>query len=128
LVEKERKGNPQHEGDEAASEYLVVFVTAATVEEAERIAQALVGERLAACVSVVPNVGSCYRWQGELCTDQEALLIIKTRAALFDAVAAKVRQLHSYQVPEILALPVSRGAESYLRWLAEETRRNEDRG
>ncbi|MBC7186997.1 MAG: divalent-cation tolerance protein CutA [Calditrichaeota bacterium] len=107
---------------------MVVFVTAPAVEQAEHIAQALVGERLAACVSVVPNVTSCYRWQGELCKDQEVLLIVKTRASLFDAVAAKVRALHSYQVPEILALPVRRGAESYLRWLAEETRRDEDRG
>jgi len=107
--------------------YLVVLVTAPNTEEAEKIAEVLVQERVAACVTVLPNATSVYRWEGELHKDQEVLLIVKTRAALFSALTARVQQLHSYQVPEIIALPVVAGAPSYLQWLAAETGRDEDR-
>lgn len=111
-----------------ASDFLVVFATAATHEQAENIAQLLVTERLAACVTVVPEVRSCYRWQDQICKDQESLLIIKTRAALFARLSDRIRQVHSYEVPEILALPVTDGAPSYLQWLLDATRRDDDRG
>ena len=107
--------------------YLVVLVTAPNTEEAEKIAEVLVQERLAACITVLPNATSVYRWEGKLHKDQEVLLIVKTRAALFSALTARVQQLHSYQVPEIIALPVVAGAPSYLQWLAAETGRDEDR-
>ncbi len=113
--------------DEPTTPYVVVLVTAPTREQAEHIAESIVQERLAACATVVPNSTSVYRWEGAVHKDQEALLLIKTRAALFPALAARVQQLHSYQVPEIIALDVVAGAQNYLQWLASETRRDEDR-
>jgi periplasmic divalent cation tolerance protein len=85
---------------------------------AERIALALVDERLAACVNRVPGVSSTYRWQGQVCTDREELLIIKSTAAQFDALRARIVALHGYSVPEIIALPVGAGHEPYLAWVA----------
>ncbi len=114
-------------GDETASDFLVVFVTTPTQAQAEQIAELLVSQRLAACVTMVPNVTSVYRWQGEVCRDQECLLVVKTRATLFEQLAATVSQVHSYQVPEILALPVRGGAPRYAAWLWDATRRDEDR-
>jgi len=103
------------------TEFLVVLITASSPQEGEAIAQALVEKELAACVNVVPGVTSLYRWQGELQKEGEVLLVVKTRRALFDRLAARVRELHSYQVPEIIALPVAVGDEDYLSWLDEAT-------
>src|SRR5512139_1486522 len=95
---------------------IVVLVTAGTREEADSLAQALVGERLAACVNVLGPITSVYRWQGRVQRDQEALLIIKTRRPHFEQLAARVSALHSYDNPEIVALPIVAGAAPYLAW------------
>ncbi len=99
------------------SEPLVVLMTAGSQEEAERIAQALVAEMLAACVNVVPGVTSIYRWEGKVQRDQEWLLVAKSRRDALDRLIERVQALHSYDVPEIIALPLAGGSEPYLRWL-----------
>lgn len=97
---------------------IVVVTTVGTEEQANLIARELVSRRQAACVNAVPGVRSTYRWQGKVCTDGEILLVIKTAAAEFDAVAATIRELHSYELPEILSFAVDRGEEGFLRWIA----------
>ena len=97
---------------------VVVFVTCGSAEEAGKIARALVEERLAACVSISAPIRSLYRWEGKLCDDQEVLLVIKTARALFDRVRRAVEKLHSYQVPEVICLPVIDGSPNYLNWLS----------
>ena len=97
--------------------FIIVYVTAGSAEEAEQLAQALVGENLAACVTRVPSVRSVYRWQGAVEQSEEELLIIKTRKDLFGALEKRVRALHSYSVPEIVALPLVAGSAPYLNWL-----------
>lgn len=99
------------------SEPLVVLMTAGSQEEAERIAEALVGERLAACVNVVPGVTSIYRWEGEVQHDREWLLVTKSRRDVLGRLVERVQALHSYEVPEIIAMPMAGGSEPYLRWL-----------
>jgi periplasmic divalent cation tolerance protein len=96
---------------------LVVLVTTSGGDEASRLAHALVEERLAACVSVIPGIQSVYRWQGQVERAAEWLLVIKTVRARLAEVVARVRSLHTYTVPEILALPVAGGSEPYLSWL-----------
>jgi len=86
--------------------------------EAEKIGRALVAERLAACVNIVPAVRSIYQWKGSVHEGNEVLLVIKTTRGRFPALAARLAALHSYEVPEILALDADGGAESYLAWLA----------
>jgi periplasmic divalent cation tolerance protein len=102
----------------AAGEFVVVLVTAGSAEEAQRIGRALVAEQLAGCVNVVGPIRSIYRWQGAVEEAEERLLIIKARAADLATLEARVRALHSYDVPEVLALPVTAGSEDYLAWLA----------
>ncbi|MBI5365808.1 MAG: divalent-cation tolerance protein CutA [Planctomycetes bacterium] len=97
----------------------VVLVTAGGIDAARVIARALVEERLAACVNILPGVTSIYRWEGKIAEDEEVLLLIKTTADRLDALAARVVDLHTYQVPEIVALPVAGGLAPYLGWLAE---------
>jgi periplasmic divalent cation tolerance protein len=99
----------------------VVFVNAGSAEQAEAIAQALVGEKLAACVNIVSPIRSIYRWQDAVQTDTEHMLIIKTRANLVAKIEARVKELHSYEVPEVIALPIVAGAKSYLDWVFEST-------
>jgi periplasmic divalent cation tolerance protein len=101
---------------------VIVLVTAGSRAEAERLASALVSERLAACVNVLPRVVSIYRWRGAVERASEVLLVIKTRRALVARVDRCVRTLHSYEVPEVLALPVAAGSRRYLAWLMAETR------
>lgn len=103
------------------SEAIVVLITAGDADAATRIAEALVGERLAACANVVPGIRSVYRWRGEVCSEQEVLLIVKTVRARFDALEKRVRELHSYDVPEVIGLPVEAGSRPYLDWIAAET-------
>lgn len=98
---------------------IVMFVTTGSAAEAETIAKALVEAQLAACVNILSPLRSIYRWEGKLADDQEWLLLIKTRAERFPAVEARVKALHSYQVPEIIALPIVHGSEAYMRWLLE---------
>jgi periplasmic divalent cation tolerance protein len=105
-------------------EAVVVLVTAGSEDEAARIAHAVVAERLAACVNVVGPIRSIYRWQDAVEEAREWLMIAKARAADVAALEARIRALHSYDVPEVLALPVSGGAEAYLAWLDAATRRD----
>ena len=99
--------------------FALVLTTAGTEEEAQRIARALVEDQLAACVNVAPKITSVYRWKGTVLTETEWLLLIKTRRELFPRVQETVRRLHSYELPELLLIPVENGEASYLRWLAE---------
>jgi len=103
---------------------VVVLVTAASRDEGETIGRALVADRLAACVNVVGPIRSIYRWQDAVEEADEWLLIVKARAADLPALDARVREVHSYDVPEVLALPVAGGSEAYLRWLADATDRS----
>jgi periplasmic divalent cation tolerance protein len=100
----------------------VTLVTCATAREARRIAQALVQERLAACVNILPGVASVYRWEGKIARGRELLLVVKSRAALSRRLVARVRQLHSYRVPEVVTFPIATGNADYLRWVRESTR------
>ena len=99
----------------------VVLVTAPNVEVARFLARSLVESRLAACVNVVPAIHSLYRWEGEVQEDEEVLLVVKTRADRGDALTSRIRDLHPYAVPEVLALPAVGGSEPYLRWVCEES-------
>ncbi len=100
-------------------EYFLVSITTSSPEEAERIAETIVQERLAACVNIVPAIISIYRWRGEVHRDREVLLIAKSRPELFESLAARVKELHSYEVPEIIALPIAAGSKAYLNWIDE---------
>ena len=100
---------------------VVIFITAGTEEEADNIARVLVEQRKAACVNIIPRVRSLFWWQGEPDSAQEILLIAKTRAALLPQLIEAVKEAHSYDVPEIVALPIIGGNEDYLRWIADET-------
>lgn len=100
---------------------VLVLVTTGAAAEAERIATTLVNERLAACVNILNPIRSIYRWQGAISDEQEWLLLIKAQAEDFAALEARVKTLHSYQVPEIIALPIVAGSEAYLHWLRSET-------
>ncbi len=103
-------------------QFVMVLVTVPDPKVAGTIAHALVEERLAACVNVLPAVRSIYAWKGEICNEGELLCMIKTRRNLFPAIRERVLDLHPYEVPEIIALPLVEGSESYLDWIAENTR------
>jgi len=100
---------------------VVVLTTAGSEEEARKIADALIERRLAACVNVVGGVTSVYRWEGTIQRDPEVLMIIKSTEARLEALKNRVAELHSYQVPEIIAVPVSEGWPAYLDWVRKET-------
>jgi periplasmic divalent cation tolerance protein len=104
-----------------AAATVVVLSTAGSREEAERIAAALVDERLAACVNVVVPVTSIYRWRGAVERAEEVLLVVKTRRTLVARVTARIRALHSYELPEAIALTIEGGSAAYLAWIAGET-------
>jgi periplasmic divalent cation tolerance protein len=114
------------EGDrgegEPVSGRVVVLCTVGRPEDAERIAREVVERRLAACVNVVPSVVSTYRWKGKVERDEERLLVIKTRADRFEALRAAIVSLHPYEVPEVVALPISEGHAPYLEWVDESVR------
>jgi periplasmic divalent cation tolerance protein len=97
---------------------IVVLCTCASLEEGERLGRALVEAGHAACVSVVPGVRSIYRWKGEIESAEESLLLIKSSRDRFEALRGAIEAMHSYEVPEVLALPVVAGAPNYLEWLA----------
>lgn len=105
------------------SGFRVVLVTVPDAAAGVTIAEALVDERLAACVNRIDGIHSTYRWQGTVERGVESLLIIKTRASLVPAVVARVRALHVYTVPEVIALPIEDGNPAYLSWLDAETRK-----
>ena len=99
------------------SDELIVLVTTANAEEASRIAEVLVSERLAACVNIVPGIESIYRWEGKVTRDHESLMIIKTTGERYDELEHRVKELHGYSTPEVIAFKIDRGSEQYLKWL-----------
>jgi len=104
------------------TDYIVVFVTAPE-NEAPALAKTLVEERLVACVNLVPGLRSIYWWQGKVEDEPEVLCIMKTRSNLFESLSDRVRELHSYEVEEIIALPILAGNLPYLDWITENTQR-----
>jgi periplasmic divalent cation tolerance protein len=106
------------------SQELIVFVTAPNNDEAERIASSLVSERLAACVNIVGGIESIYRWEGEVTRDRETLLIIKTVDERYAELEGRVKELHTYTTPEVIAYKIERGSDAYLKWLRESTTRD----
>lgn len=102
------------------------YITTGNLEEGERIGRALVEEGLAACTNLLPGMRSIYRWKGAVEQAEEVVLIAKTRADRFDSLAARVRALHSYDTPCVVALPVTAGSAPYLRWIASESTQPHD--
>jgi periplasmic divalent cation tolerance protein len=100
----------------------ITFATCKDRRQAAAIARALVKEKLAACVNIVAGIASVYVWEGKLEEGREVLLLIKSRAALSKRLTARVKQLHSYSVPEVVTLPIASGNADYLRWIRESTR------
>jgi periplasmic divalent cation tolerance protein len=107
---------------QAPPDAVLVLVTAPTAEQAASLARTLVEEGLAACGNVVPGVRSIYRWEGRVQDEAEALLVLKSRAPLFEALRERVVALHPYQCPEVLRLDVAAGHAPYLRWIADNVR------
>src|SRR5580765_8468350 len=101
------------------SDAIVVLMTASSFDEAARIAEVLVNQKLAACVQVLPEMQSLYVWKGEVQREREVLMIAKTVRSNFELLERQVRAMHSYETPEIIALPIVAGSERYLEWLAE---------
>lgn len=102
-------------------EEIVVFITAGTDKEAKNIADKLLDQKKAACVNIVPNIDSFFWWQGRKEKAQESLLIVKSRASLLDGIIKLVKEAHSYEVPEIIAMPIIGGNQDYLDWIKEST-------
>ena len=102
-----------------AENHIVMLCTVPDQESGAKIARALVEERLAACVNLLPGVGSVYRWEGKVEEASEALLVIKTTAARFEAVKKRIKELHSYELPEIIAVSITAGSSEYLKWLTD---------
>ena len=98
--------------------YCIIMTTCDSAEEARRIAGELVGRRLVACVQVT-GIESTYRWQGEVTTDEERLLLLKTRRDRYDDIAAALAEVHPYDVPELVVVPVETGLDAYLQWIDE---------
>jgi periplasmic divalent cation tolerance protein len=103
----------------AGEQPITVMITAADRVEAGRLAELLVEARLGACVQILPGVISLYRYEGKIQRDEEVLLLVKTTAAAFPELEVKVRAAHSYETPEIVALPIIQGSAAYIEWLAE---------
>lgn len=102
--------------------YTIIFSTVASEKEGTEIASALISKKIAACVSVIPNIVSHFNWLGKFCKETEYLLIIKTTMKKMNAVFECVKKMHSYDVPEIIALPVIAGYDEYLKWIEKETK------
>ena len=103
-------------------EAVVILITASSIDEAKKIGNALMEERLIACVNIIPQVESIFYWQEKVCNEKEALMIIKTRKSLIADIIKKVKSIHSYSVPEIIALPIISGSEDYLKWVGDVTK------
>jgi periplasmic divalent cation tolerance protein len=96
---------------------IIVLITAGSEEEAHKVAELLTNEKKAACVNILPGVDSLFWWEGKIDSARESLLLVKTRASLFPEIVELVKRMHSYEVPEIIALPIIAGSEDYLKWL-----------
>ena len=105
----------------APEESILVFTSLDSMEAARKFVRQLVDERLVACGTILPRAESIYRWEGKVTTSEEAVVLLKTARARWDALSQRVRDLHPYQVPELLAVPVDVGLEPYLAWLRAET-------
>jgi periplasmic divalent cation tolerance protein len=103
------------------ADYLQVTTAAGSEEEAERISAALIERRVAACVQVIGPISSRYRWQGKIEREQEWLCLAKTEASRYDELEGAIRELHSYEEPEILATPIVAGSKGYLEWISDNT-------
>ena len=103
------------------SDFILVISTIPNEEEGKAIAETIVTERLAACVNLSSAVQSLYWWQGNISTDREFMLFIKTRSDLYPKLEQRIREIHSYEVPEIIALPLWQGSQPYLDWIKKET-------
>jgi periplasmic divalent cation tolerance protein len=101
---------------------IIVLITASSTDEAAKIGTALVNEHLAACVNVVPEIRSLFFWEGKTRDERETLLLCKSRQEILDKLISRVKSLHSYAVPEILALPIVGGSSDYLTWMLQETK------
>jgi len=101
--------------------FFLFLVTVPNMEEAQKIAKILVEQKLAACVNVIRNIISWYRWKGEVENNEEQLLVIKTSEANADLIIKKINEIHSYEVPECIGFPIDKGSESYLDWIKENT-------
>jgi periplasmic divalent cation tolerance protein len=103
--------------------YTICLVTIDDLEKAAQIAKILVEKKLVACVNIVPKIRSIYFWKGQVCDDSEVLMIMKTRGDLFDELRTAVKELHPYEVPEIISWNIEQGLESYLKWIDDVTER-----
>ena len=103
---------------------IIVFVTTSSGPEAKKIAELLLSQRKAACVNIVPRVDSSFWWRGKLDSARESLLIVKTKASLLSEIVDLVKAAHSYEVPEVIALPIIGGNEDYLKWIDSEVRQS----
>ena len=102
-------------------EKIVVMITTGSEEEAARIAEALLEERLIACANLIGGIRSLYRWKGKICDDRETLMLCKTERKLFLRLSERVKSIHSYEVPEVIGLPLVEGWQPYLEWVEQET-------
>lgn len=98
------------------------MITTPSLREAQTIGKKLVEEKLAACANIIPQVASLFSWQGKICRERESLMVLKTRQTCFNRLVKRVKYLHSYSVPEIIALPIVRGSQDYLQWIRKTTR------
>ena len=106
------------------SDTIVIYITVPNADEAQSLAQTLVGEKLVACVNIVSGIQSVYSWEGSIQTETELLLICKSRTERFEALKNRVQSLHSYDVPEIISIPILNGSEAYLNWVREHSTPN----
>ncbi|MBF0570435.1 MAG: divalent-cation tolerance protein CutA [Candidatus Omnitrophica bacterium] len=97
--------------------YIIILVTAKDKKEANRIARGLLEAKLIVCANIIDDVQSLFWWQGKIDSSKEVLLVLKTKKSLFKRIMAQVKSLHSYQTPEIIALPIANGSEDYLKWI-----------
>lgn len=100
----------------------LVYVTTANLDEARKIGRKLVEKRLVACANIVPKIDSIYWWKGEVCQEEEALIFLKTTSEKVEGVIKAIKELHSYEVPAIVAIEISTGNPDYLRWISEEVK------
>ena len=103
-------------------EFIVIYCSVPNKKEGKEIAKILVESQLAACVNIIDKMESIFSWDGEFCEEKEALLIIKTKKELFENVKLMIQKLHSYTVPEVIALPIIVADDTYLKWIAHETK------
>ncbi|MDQ6734759.1 MAG: divalent-cation tolerance protein CutA [Nitrospirota bacterium] len=114
---------PEKDSQPCPTQAIIVLVTTASEEEATTIGRAVVKQGLAACANILPLKKSIFHWEGQIAEEQECLMIMKSRPALFEELSMAVKRLHSYNVPEIVAMPIVKGSPDYLDWIIENTRK-----